>query len=1198
MVNDNINSNDSDWKEDLDNLLDDFIDSQNEPVCKEEEDDDSDDSDDLLEVDDNEPAEVSVVTLERAYVPEGEQAEVYTRRDVFRYSPTHRLHIKVNLYNPYYRKVYFKEAKGTACIVDKDNNIVDKKEWSAGLIDYQACTPFVVAFDKPLPCAGEYGVEIRDLAGKCVHSIGIQALDLPAPYTSCFSFVNFGLYKVEKGESLDYSNLGNSHKAFNIKNLKSVLIRLTLDDCLHTGVYDAEFEIKLYNETGQLLRHFCHDAFWYNTDNAILSLDWELGEIEGDVWKKQTYLIEILFMEETVVSASFDVGTKDVEAIYQKDAVQPKTNIAGKTIVKAEMVESPIEKLDAMIGLTSVKEQVHRYRNMVDMARKRAARGLPSVMPPLHAAFMGRPGTGKTTVAKIFGAILKEMGVLSKGHVVFEERSTLTGQFYNSEQEKTLKALERAKGGILFIDEAYTLYRPEDPKDPGIQVLETLLTALSDSGNRDWMLLLAGYSEPMSEMLMKNPGLDSRIPAQNRYYFDDYNVEELMQIADYFCEANSYVMTPNAREALKLKVKRDYAVRDESFGNGRYIENLISLDVLQSMSDRLSKIKMPTAVQLSTIEVEDVPRIEVKDYRKSLAQLKHMVGLTELKKSIESHLNMVRFASMRSEAGIHTQLPPLHMIFTGNPGTGKTTVADLIGEIYYSLGLLSVGNVIRVDRSDLVGVHVGETERKTKGILKQAKGNVLFIDEAYNLYSDDARDFGRNALETLLVALSKEETDMLVIMAGYPNEMNVMLDNINPGLRSRFPYTFHFNDYSVDELIEIAKSVAAKSKYIFSPAALSALKKLIAYELEHKKQNFGNARFVTRLISSVIIPAMGNRLAALPAHKIKGKKMLQTIHKNDIPQKLNSSGCEEADEFDEKAIEKVLKKLNNLVGLDSVKQSINNFVDIARYLQKEGRLYENMDLLRWNFTGNTGTGKSTVASMLGELLKAMNLLGKGHLVEVRAESLYQSSEYKADEILQAAVGKSQQGLLFVDVDAPQFKNPNAYFNNEKLRIKLGTLMTEMPGPHALVFAGYESSRQELISNLQKNGIPDFDHTLHFADYSEDELFRILQLRLKRRKFILEDCNVNNTCPDGVACNEAVGEAAAIIKRYIAGLCSRRDLGYANARTMKLISRTIENNYLLRASRSNKPLGGIVTAEDVAGFVWNEVSQPRRIGYKG
>lgn len=263
--------------------------------------------------------------------------------------------------------------------------------------------------------------------------------------------------------------------------------------------------------------------------------------------------------------------------------------------------------LDQLVGLESVKDKVERYAITAQFNRRRMLAGLPETQMPMHSMFLGSPGTGKTTVAKIIGQKLHEAGVLSKGHVVVRERSTLIGQYYSSEGENTLKALEEAQGGILFIDEAYQLFQPQDPRDPGRFVIETLMTALADESNRDWMLILAGYTKPMRRMFEINPGLSSRIPESNIILFEDYGEDELMEIAHRYFDTNKYCLTEEATEKLRANIANACASRNESFGNARYVMNLIQIDIIPAMAVRLSKEASPTAEQLSIIVAEDIP---------------------------------------------------------------------------------------------------------------------------------------------------------------------------------------------------------------------------------------------------------------------------------------------------------------------------------------------------------------------------------------------------------------------------------------------------------------------------------------------------------------------------------------------------------------------------------------------------------------
>ena len=1165
-------------------LLDEFINTNIEDDNIEDEEDDEEEGHSI-----NEEPQVRITDILLAFSAEEEYGGCYTKRTQFRSpKPGEYLHAEIQIHNPHYEE--FRWSRKLNITLDNNDEQLDKITRTVQVNRHDILGKLYISFpvnsnmlDPENIRNSRFSITVYHDDSE-VYCKGFQLMELPESYTECFQQYSFALCRNEEGEEVDYSQPLRSQSCFNQLHLGSVVMVQIVKNLLSAQEapgFTPEFEVRLHDETGRIIAtDIMQSNFCTNEEQEYLSLCWEMGQGKRNFWKKGTYLVEVLFMDETIISAPFEIGNKDVESLYGKETIQPKTNIAGKKILRSDIVNDPMQKLNNMIGLASVKKKISDYRNLILMEQKRNAMGLPTQMHSLHAAFIGNPGTGKTTVAGLLGKILKDMGILSKGHVVYEERSTLLGQYYSSEGEKTIAAMKRAKGGILFIDEAYTLYKPEDPKDPGMNILTTLLTALADESNRDWMLLLAGYPGPMKNMLNANPGLESRIPEANRYYFDDYSIDELMQIGDLYCRQKCYVLAKDARKALQSVVKRAYNMHDETFGNGRYMEILFSEEILHNMAQRISKISSPTREELITIEKEDIPRLKQGDYKKPLAKLQQMIGLQQLKKSISNHLNFVNMVRLRNEQDIHTTLPPMHMVFTGNPGTGKTTVADFIGEIYASLGLLSKGNVVRVERSDFMDTRVGGTELKTKAILKSAQGNVLFIDEAYTLLKENefSNDSGPRVIETLLTALGREETDMLVIMAGYPEEMEKLLES-NPGLKSRFPYIFHFEDYTADELMEIAKGVALKNGYRFSAAATKALKALIAKEVRHKDRHFGNGRFVTQLINSKIIPAMSSRLATLPESKLKSKNTLQTIQAQDIPITEDELKNIQNNGFDEKSIARSLQKLDSMIGLQQIKKAIHDFVDISRYLNSQELAYAgNAGPLKWSFTGNTGTGKSTVAGIMAELLHAMNLLGKGQLIELKAEEIYNVQDYKVDEILKNAMKRSQQGLLFVDGDAPAFKSPQSHFDSEKLRFRLTSLTADLPGNYALIIAEHEAIRQPLINSLKQCGIAEFDHTLHFEDYTANELLQILEQMLKKRRLKMEH------------------NAKVIIAKYISQLCENRELGYANARTMKLLSRSIAGIALLRESKLDKEATkGKVIAQDVKGFIWKNIKN--KVGFK-
>ena len=251
------------------------------------------------------------------------------------------------------------------------------------------------------------------------------------------------------------------------------------------------------------------------------------------------------------------------------------------------------------------------------------------------------------------------------------------------------------------------------------------------------------------------------------------------------------------------------------------------------------------------------------DAGSSLKELKALIGLERAKQEVDSLANLVRARQMRVAAGADPAPLSKHLVFVGNPGTGKTTVARLIAQIYHELGVLSQGHLVEVDRSNLVAGYVGHTAITTSNVIDQAKGGVLFIDEAYSLTpKTNANDFGQEAISTLLKAMEDNRDDLVVIVAGYPEPMERFLDS-NPGLRSRFSRYIHFDDYSTEELMQIFQMFCSKEGVRLGEYDSWALKEAIDRLRSEEGESFANARSVRNLFEATLMN-QANRLAANP----------------------------------------------------------------------------------------------------------------------------------------------------------------------------------------------------------------------------------------------------------------------------------------------------------------------------------------------
>lgn len=572
-----------------------------------------------------------------------------------------------------------------------------------------------------------------------------------------------------------------------------------------------------------------------------------------------------ILTQETINQIYGVSGMKPVPQTEQKKDESGKVDWAVRR-VSAEIPDAEPEKtldelldeLDALAGMQKVKSEVRSLIAVQEANRWRKEHGLPVVSTSLHMVFTGNPGTGKTTVARLIGQIYRAIGVLSRGQMVETSREDLVAPYVGQTAIKTRQIIERAKGGVLFIDEAYTLSEGSE-HDFGREAIDTLVKHMEDNRG-DLVVIVAGYPDKMRAFIDSNEGLQSRFT--KFIDFEDYSVEEMMEILAGMCKKEQYILTDAAAAQARAVMRKGKDLGGRNFGNGRYVRNVYENAVGRS-AVRLADMDAITAQDASTFAPEDFvlpSNIKEKDAsgeekttEELLKELDQYIGLTKVKAQVRKLINQVRMNRKRAERGIPVTKTSLHLVFTGNPGTGKTTVARILAKLYKSIGILRTGQLVEVGREDLVAQYVGQTAQKTKEVLDRALGGVLFIDEAYTLAANTSdHDFGQEAIDTILRYMENNRDNIVVIVAGYPREMKRFIES-NPGLDSRFTTTIEFEDYSLGQLMEILELQCRKSGYSMTDRAEEKARERLRYEKAVSGSNFGNGRVVRNIFEAAVL---------------------------------------------------------------------------------------------------------------------------------------------------------------------------------------------------------------------------------------------------------------------------------------------------------------------------------------------------------
>jgi SpoVK/Ycf46/Vps4 family AAA+-type ATPase len=665
-----------------------------------------------------------------------------------------------------------------------------------------------------------------------------------------------------------YDDVGEDDRnyfvAFSSAETRYIYSEVIFQNLQIQDAWQCELFTKFYNEArelkGQVIRL---QTIKKGEEKVKVTAGWG-SNVKGS-WRKGKYTAEIIFMDRLVAVVPFEVGEDFKEG--QSHVLLPDYKPAKFTTEEAaeESLEEVMSDLTAMIGLREIKKQVFEHAQYLQFLKLRKDKGFSERQEiNIHSVFVGNPGTGKTTVAGMMGKLYKEMGLLTKGHVHQVDRVDLVGEYIGQTAPKTKDAIEKARGGVLFIDEAYSLARAnDDTKDFGREVIEILVKEMSN-GLGDMAVIVAGYPKEMKYFLDSNPGLKSRFKIH--YQFADYMPQELSAIAEYTCREKEIILSDGARNLIDEMIIEAFRNRDRSFGNARFVNDLIEKAKV-SLGLRVMRTSAndnPSREELSVILQEDIEHMKLlestsnpsipmdeKLLRISLDELNALTGLETVKKQIREMVDIVRYHQVTGRSVLNKFY--MHTVFIGNPGTGKTTVARILTRIYKALGILERGHMVETDRQGLVAGYVGQTALKTAEKIDEAMGGVLFIDEAYALSngSGGGHDFGNEVIQTILKRMEDKRGQFFVFAAGYPDNMEAFL-KANPGLSSRFDKVLRFEDYSPEELNDIANNMINGQDMKITQKALEHLTAYFKFLYDYRDKYFGNARTIRQVIQDVI----------------------------------------------------------------------------------------------------------------------------------------------------------------------------------------------------------------------------------------------------------------------------------------------------------------------------------------------------------
>lgn len=766
-----------------------------------------------------------------------------------------------------------------------------------------------------------------------------------------------------------------------------------------------------------------------------------------------------------------------------------------KSRVKKGIINSIEYIFENVVGMQPVKEVLQSFYNVLQFQNSRKNQGLEYEILKTNFIITGERGSGKTLAVQMLSSLLEMFGIVDDDSITEINAREVQDAFSKGGTKGLIELFSNIVNAVAVVDNIDKLLDDSEKGNKALSLSEGIAELIKTRGN-SLVLVLTGTNASMETFI--NQDIENMI--YGKLEIPIYTANELLQLTNQLAEKRQFRISDSASKILLKRIQMERNMGD--FSNAISLNSILD-DAIKHMAERYMTGNSEEEELMYLIEEEDfeVNNGDEESIEELLQKLDGLTGLKSVKKDVRSKIegiiaqqNAMELGSKRS-----SDFGTIHMVFKGAPGTGKTTIARIIGKIYQQLGVLPRGNVfVECTRKDLVGEYQGHTAVKTHNKFKEALGGIFFIDEAYSLVQGDNDTFGHEAIDTLIADIENYRDSIMVILAGYSDQMDEFLLH-NPGMSSRIPNEIIFEDYTIDEMVEIFSYMVRDRGMILDRNTSDALKLLI--EEKSKVRDFGNARGIRNLVDRVR-KAMDQRLFEMQFEGSVLSKNDYEIIKNQDIEAVKLYKTEK-----EKSLENLMEELNGMTGLSSVKYQVKQMVAMIKLKKKsEERNFgtkESFGSLHLVFKGNAGTGKTTIARILGQIYEKLGILPKGNVfVECSRAGLIGQYQGHTTKKVEEKVKEAEGGILFIDEAYDLCHGDNDSFGKEIVSTLLKAI--EDKRDHLMVImAGYDDKLEEFFKTNQ--GLKSrMANEIYFEDYTLDELVEIFYYMTSANSLKIEE----------------------------------------------------------------------------------------------